>query len=578
MAIPHVYSNVLSSDFSMNPVKVHKRFIIQRSQLFSGSSPITSSGYKILEALYPTGVLKLETDSQQLYETNSFDGSYKNIIWSSIDSQYYRHPYDRYKTLEHSNPRFTYKFLNYSSSIISVPYLDYGECIKPGSVEFTGSGFMLRDDGNGNLYDASLDTGSFPSNNNLVAYWGFEDLFNKTKNFIPSVRSFTADNKVIENCEVKVISHTFEPDASILKNVRVEKGIDINSTGSGLSALFLDRGAYIRTKSRPDFNFGASDDFTISFWLKADGLSQSDETLDYNQIISKRGSVVKSTSGFQNKTNSDGNVIIDNYISSSLVDEVTPVYPFDIILKNSTAIPSNQINKIIFRRSDGINITQVSASSSNSNIWAHYAMTKSGSLFSIYKNGALIQSTTDRTGNCYNNHDIVFGSLNTVGTATIEGSLDEVRIYNKALTLSNIVTLASSSSYSVYQTAIHGNVFYKSGNVVITSKHPALEKILRNDWTLKFKSTHMIYSYECLVRIPAGSFNLSQNPTTLKNPYSDLVIDEMTGSLADGALFPYATAIGLYNDKRELVAIGKLSQPLQMRDDVNLNILVKWDS
>jgi hypothetical protein len=41
---------------------------------------------------------------------------------------------------------------------------------------------------------------------------------------------------------------------------------------------------------------------------------------------------------------------------------------------------------------------------------------------------------------------------------------------------------------------------------------------------------------------------------------------------------PYATSIGLYNDKGELMAIAKLGQSIQMRDDVDLNFLVKMDA
>lgn len=51
----------------------------------------------------------------------------------------------------------------------------------------------------------------------------------------------------------------------------------------------------------------------------------------------------------------------------------------------------------------------------------------------------------------------------------------------------------------------------------------------------------------------------------------------MTGSLDDGALFPYATRVGLYNGSGELLAVAKLSQPIQMRDDVDMNLLIRWD-
>ena len=44
-----------------------------------------------------------------------------------------------------------------------------------------------------------------------------------------------------------------------------------------------------------------------------------------------------------------------------------------------------------------------------------------------------------------------------------------------------------------------------------------------------------------------------------------------------GTLKPYITTIGLYNDKTELIAVGKLAQPIQKRDDVDMNFVIRWD-
>lgn len=43
-------------------------------------------------------------------------------------------------------------------------------------------------------------------------------------------------------------------------------------------------------------------------------------------------------------------------------------------------------------------------------------------------------------------------------------------------------------------------------------------------------------------------------------------------------MYPYATSIGLYNDSGELMAVAKLGQPLQMRDDVDINVAIRWDA
>lgn len=572
MAIPHVYSNVLNSDFTMNPIKVHKQFIIQRSQLYSGSEPVTSSGYSILEARYPLGILKLDTDSQALYETNSFDGSYKSVIWKSLDAQYYRFPYDAYKTLEHSNPRFTYKYLGVSASVISIPYLDFGESIKPGSVQITASNYetYLSDDGNGNLYDNNLNINySYPPRHNLVAYWGFNDEFRKFKN---------STTGLIVSGTTKYTSHVFEPDQpSIVNNVNFVDGLfvgygghsNIPANNCGFAASF--ESSSIITYNRSEFNFGTDDDFTISFWIYPIDLP-SGEYPENTAIISKNTMKQKQMYGYTDKYNANDLLISDKIVSSVVEYDPIDVYPYRFEYDYSNSL-------IRFLRSDGSRVLTLFGVVYTYE-WTNIIVQKTGGTITLYINGDEITSTDDFTENPINRHSIVFGKDNIYedNQSNYNGYLDEVRIYNTALDDLTRYPLSTHFEFTVNQSPVVGNIFYKTGKIVISPMDINYQQVVTGDFTLKFQSTHVIYAYECLVRIPAGSFNLSQNPSALKNPNEDLIIDEMTGSLSEGALFPYATAIGLYNDKRELMAIAKLSQPLQMRDDVNLNISIKWDS
>ena len=41
---------------------------------------------------------------------------------------------------------------------------------------------------------------------------------------------------------------------------------------------------------------------------------------------------------------------------------------------------------------------------------------------------------------------------------------------------------------------------------------------------------------------------------------------------------PYITTIGLYNSDGALIAVGKLSKPIQKLKNVDLNIIVKFDT
>jgi hypothetical protein len=40
---------------------------------------------------------------------------------------------------------------------------------------------------------------------------------------------------------------------------------------------------------------------------------------------------------------------------------------------------------------------------------------------------------------------------------------------------------------------------------------------------------------------------------------------------------PYITTIGLYDDAGQLLAIGKLAQPIRKRNDVDMNFVIRVD-
>jgi hypothetical protein len=44
-----------------------------------------------------------------------------------------------------------------------------------------------------------------------------------------------------------------------------------------------------------------------------------------------------------------------------------------------------------------------------------------------------------------------------------------------------------------------------------------------------------------------------------------------------GTLVPYITSIGLYNDQAQLLAVAKLATPVQKRNDVDTNFIIRYD-
>jgi hypothetical protein len=142
-----------------------------------------------------------------------------------------------------------------------------------------------------------------------------------------------------------------------------------------------------------------------------------------------------------------------------------------------------------------------------------------------------------------------------------------------------------------------GNVFYKNGAIAVTSpleKHNTGSGVFLNDgasdsFDLKYRGVHTIYENEVMVRIPQGKMNVSQNPTaTFRKPTQKAAPCLPNENQAEpgyfrrsmfvsGTAVPYITTIGLYDEHRRLLAVGKLSQAVQKRPDIDTNIILRWD-
>lgn len=555
MAIPTVYAPVKRQDFTLKPFKVYKRYRLNSVDLVD-----TSSGYNIVDGVHtslrtPIGSSKAANDP-----TNSFDGSYQHVVWQSYNHRYYKFPYNSLATFEHSNRRYTFKFLNYSCSVFSMPQHDFGERIKKYSVEVTNSshGFNLQDDGNGNLYDTSIETGSFTKSYNLVGYWGFNNEFKRFK-----YRDGTQTTGYYQ-----YESRVFEVDEkSSVQNIKYDVGVE----NSAMHAEF-DGQSYIMTHDRNEFDPAKNEEFNISLWVKAP-VTQSNVDGDYNILVSKRGVIRTQTFGIDPKYNQNDLIVNTRHVSQSILDNKTDIYPYEIQLMNSTA-GTTDAGKIRIRRSNGINTSEIVSNTSITDGNYHHVSFNIGSEnMSLYVDGTLQGSASSlNQDDILNRHSILFGALDRQFSYGFSGSLDEIRMYNTSLTSAQIATLADSSSMAMYQTAVVGNVFYRGGNIVVSSLMPNYQNVFKDTWNLNYRGTHTIYQNEVLCRVKKGSFNLTYNPTARQSFKSDLLINEMTGSLR-----PYATSIGLYNDQGDLVAIGKLAQPIQMRDDVDINFLIRFD-
>ena len=156
-----------------------------------------------------------------------------------------------------------------------------------------------------------------------------------------------------------------------------------------------------------------------------------------------------------------------------------------------------------------------------------------------------------------------------------------------------------------------GDIIYPHGMVIIT--HPVYSEFLNNVWNapvisgiddppeegiqlrknlvINWQSSQPIFTHNYYCKIRESEFNYTQNPTakssslgtvydnngdilsTSGNIYKGDIQDNITGSTFQ----PYITAIGLYNDANELIAVGKTGQPIPKSTNTDMTLIVKID-
>jgi hypothetical protein len=133
-----------------------------------------------------------------------------------------------------------------------------------------------------------------------------------------------------------------------------------------------------------------------------------------------------------------------------------------------------------------------------------------------------------------------------------------------------ILTSDGVSGSSVYGGGTYGSGTYGTS----TSIGSVSSFTLSSNITCSFESTITIYEsqYKCTIR--ENEFNFTQNPTAVSGSMNSGILY----GFATGSYFsPYVTTVGLYNNNYELIAIGKLAQPLPTSAVTDTTILVNLD-
>jgi len=547
-----VFKSISPSDISITPFKSYKEWSItdktsgsfglhvQEGVFNSGSLNLGDGSFDLTP--FPTNSVKLITDVQ-------ISSSFKSIIHDSIKHLYYNSPDDPFRRFGGTNIFTESREIHDRIIVLSIPQKMFGEEIKKNSITLIDSGsgdkIIITDDGNGNLIDTAIPSGSIPSNfidvKTLVGYWGFNDGY--TKKTRRSTGFTTRD-------ESRFRKH------GVTQNVNFNPGI------YGTDATFLVTGS-IRIPHYDEINFKRNENFGISMEL----------TIPPSQSLTETGSndiLIKWGRGTETKTIKNVTQILDT--------DVFGGYPYAVRVYNQSYPVAGDRGKIEVSRWDGNNKTIVTSSAAlNDSQPHHIVFNKTGSILQLFVDDAQQGSdVTDNSvrGDTHNNSDLWVGKRgdNKYG---FSGSVDEVRMYNNGFTTTEVTNASSSKANNNFV----GNIIYEHGLLIITNPLQKYDTVAlgsgNTGFNLTFKSTTTIHEHEYVCRILESQLNNTMNPTIRINNdiKADLIQDFATGS----AFNPYVTTIGLYNDSGELLAIGKPASAVRKIDSADMTFIIRID-
>lgn len=156
------------------------------------------------------------------------------------------------------------------------------------------------------------------------------------------------------------------------------------------------------------------------------------------------------------------------------------------------------------------------------------------------------------------------------------------------VTLFDSKTVGDDSSNTVYGTAVYGTNIY--GGSRIEREDFINSYITSNNVTMSFSSSYKLFETQYQVTINEDEFNYSLNPSLITGSEIPTIfsgseigwentasIGKPLGFVTSSFFSPYITTVGLYNEDFELLAVGKLSQPLQSSQTTDTTILVNID-
>jgi len=204
-------------------------------------------------------------------------------------------------------------------------------------------------------------------------------------------------------------------------------------------------------------------------------------------------------------------------------------------------------------------------------------------------NLVLANNTAENVGLIFYQHGIVALDMKRAfdGTQQMSGSIPAVGIPGKLKHIraggGTEHTAATATDGTATILAGHAHIsasfvphFISSGSIDTVLDHIATTRFSSGSQTfMTFQNNTQINSTLIFCRATADEFNYTSNPTYTDSDGRIVVIDESQQGIQKS--FSFVSTIGLYDANEELLAVAKLSRPVEKNDEKDLTFRVRLD-
>jgi len=555
-----VYKKFTANDVAVIPFNAHKQYTFNSASAASNKVTYFSTRWT--------------SESISLYSSASTD-TINTIKYNQLDHLYYKDfKNDSCNRFGDFNYLDQQRELYENANIFSIPAGLYGHQIKPGTFFLTASNVTsintLIDDSKGNLILSGSENNDFVKNYDIRSnvlkigpVKGFKKYdLNIYDDLIDGINGTPLYDQRGKLNPQTITSYTSpfenEFDDSYYFNVIKYKDVTFSKNQElGFSQVnFNGSTSEIKVGSNNKFHFNLNDDFTLALFVN---VSHSLDETSYLLSKSTTKTVIPTPIGGAEAYPTTATGAMQPMDTNS-----EPQYPFEVYATG---------NEVFFGRSDGNIVTTVSSSFTTGS-YQHITCRASSSQMEIFINGvgSGISGSDNSIKQTQNSANVYVGNKGGISNH-LSGSIDNINIFNRALTDVEIYSGSAYKTFSPYW----GNIFYSSGIVTITQPSYSIGTIADpNISELKFQGSHLIYENEYQCTVDEHEFNNTTNISArkIKSDQSQHIADFATGSLFK----PYVTTVGLYNEQNELLVVGKLGQPIRCSDETDTTFVLRWDT